>query len=156
VNRYQIVPRTDADVSRQYIRARVAGLEVSHGPLNTKVFDSIPAPGIRPGVFRYIGILVFHKETRRWEARACANASAVDLSTVISFGLYAAEKFGAKPGQWTRQGGWMNQPSLRTGKPVAWINVCYQLGEDDLLGAATHEVVVTDEALYRVLDGTPA
>ncbi|MDT0201357.1 hypothetical protein [Nocardioides sp. AE5] len=147
-----ITQRTAEDVSRLYVEARVAGLEITHyKSLDCYTFDGAPVPGTRLGVFRLVGALCFQKEERRWEVRARTDAGAVDLSTLITCGLGMVEKYGRTPGHFTRTRGFKHMVR-KNGKRVAWIGVCYQLNAEDLLGTvSTAEPLDTFEDQLRVI-----
>ena len=149
---YSIVAsRSAADVSRLYVHARVAGLEVAHFDNWTcHTFEGTPAPGCELGVFRVVGTLMFYKDERRWAVRAASDANAVDLATLIQFGLDIVAKHGRYPGHWTRQRMFRHQLTEGTSKRIVWAEVAYRLDTDDLLAAAQTAVDV-EELVTRVL-----
>lgn len=133
--------RSARDVARLYVEARVAGLEISHYPSRyCKTFDGLPEPGCDLGVFRSIGSLIYYKDERRWEVRARADAGAVDLATLVDFGLAVVAERGRAPGQWVRKKEFEHFVSKRTGKRIATARVCYRLGTDDLLASTSTAV----------------
>lgn len=138
---YDIIsPRTEGDVARLYVEARCLGLEVTHYTTKEcKTFDGKPSPGCVLGVFRNVGSLIWWKQERRWEVRACVDAGPVDLATLIHTGFAAVHKHGRTPGHFTRNRVFRHADSVRNGKPIATAGVAYQLSADDLLASTRAE-----------------
>jgi len=148
-----IANRVADDVARLYVEARAAGLAVSHYPSRTcHTFDGLPEPGCEIGVFRTVGSLIFYKDERHWEVRAFSDASAIEMATLLTFGLAMTKRYGRSPGHLTRRKQFRHTVSSRTGKRIAWSHVCYRLDAEDLLATATAaEQTSVDDALRSIL-----
>ncbi len=147
-----VVARSGESPAELYVKARVAGVEISHAsdwPCRT--FDGVPEPGCQLGVFRTVGWAIFYKDERRWEARARTDCGPVDLATLISGVLGLNEQHGRKPGHATRQRMFNHTVSARTEKRVAYTLICYKLGLEDLLGSQVAEKVDIDWTVSLLL-----
>lgn len=134
----KVTARSEEDVARLYVAARVAGLEVTHSDSKACFnYDGSPASRCQLGVFRHVGDLIFYKDERRWEVRAAVDCGPVDLATLIEAGLDAVDEHGRSPGHYTRRRHFRHEVSERTGKRICFAGVSYRLTADDLLQEAT-------------------
>lgn len=147
-----VAHRSERNVGRLYIEARVAGVEVSHYPeLLCCDFEGAPVAGCQLGLFRSIGAVVFYKDERRWEVRARTDCGEVEMATLIALGLELNQRLGRTPGQYTRKREFTHCTSTRTEKRVAWARVAYKLTAEDILQAESASAAIDLQAIEASL-----
>lgn len=134
-----VVRRVDDDPIQLYAEARALGVKIVHTRGLCQTWDSTDG---QPGVFRSIGLVIFDKDSRRWEARVMEDCSRVELCTLLWRALGNALLHGQHPGQGLRGRCWHHETTCTRRRAV--LPVCYQLDASDLLETREEKISAPD------------